>query len=290
MNNAENARFINNELHKIEDQGVMGLTYNQLRSIVAIERLIARLEANPTLAEHLVFKGGFALIKLIDSPRFTHDLDASFYDISIDHLDPLIIDAAYQDLGDGVFFYDVHSEQIRINDQYPGIRYKMAFQIIESRNAVKNTAKLSRIHFDIALGDFVPDSIMQNKMTSILKHVEPFVWRVYSPQQIFSEKLQTAVARGITNSRSKDIYDIVKLFDCIENNAVLSATIKKIFQLRKTNLPSSFYTFFNEFNVFVLENSWRSVMVINKPDFSIVWEDFLKIVQKLDDVINSPIA
>lgn len=286
MNNADNARIISNELRKIEKKGVLGLTFNQLRSIVAIERLIARLETNPILAEHLVFKGGFALLKLIENARFTHDLDASFYDISIEKLAPLIIETIYQDLQDGVFFYDVQSEQIKLIDQYPGIRYKIAFQIIESRDLVKNVSKLSRIHFDIALGDFVPNSVMKNKMPSIVEHIEPLNWRVYSPQQIFSEKLQTSVARGITNSRAKDIYDIVKLFDRVKDSDALIVAIEKIFQLRKTAMPNSFYEFFRGLNVFVLENAWRSVMVINKPNFSDVWKIFLEVARKVDGIVH----
>ncbi len=285
MNNADNAKIISNELHKIEKNGVLGLTFNQLRSIVAIERLIARLETNPILAKHLVFKGGFALLKLIENARFTHDLDASFYDISVEKLEPLIIEATYQDLQDGVFFFDVQSEQIKIIDQYPGIRYKIAFQIIESRDLVKNVSKLSRIHFDIALGDFVPNSIMQDKMPSILKHIEPLNWRVYSPQQIFSEKLQAAVARGVANSRAKDFYDMVKLFDRVKDGDALVVAISKIFQLRKTHLPNSFHELFSGLNVFVLENAWRSVMVINKPGFSDIWKMFLEVTRKVDSII-----
>lgn len=280
------ANIIINNLHKIAQKNDLGLSYNQLRSIVAIERLVARLEANPMLAEHLVFKGGFALLKLIENARFTRDLDASFYDISTEKLEPLITEAAYQDLGDGLFFYDIQSSQIKISDQYPGIRYKIAFQITESRNSVNNVAKLSRIHFDIALGDFVPHSIIRDKMLSILDHIEPLNWKVYMPEQIFSEKLQIAVARGIGNSRAKDIYDIVQLFDRVNGSDLIVNAIKRIFQLRKTDLPTSFYEFFNKLNVFILENAWRSVTVSPKPEFSNVWQAFLEVAQKIDVILK----
>ncbi len=287
MNNKKNAQIINNKLRELEQNGGSGLTQNQLRAVVAIERLIARLETNPVLAEHLVFKGGFALLKLIENARSTHDLDASFYDIAVERLEPLVIEATYQDLEDGVFFYDIQSEPIKMTNDYPGVRYKMAFQITESRNSVKNVAKLSRIHFDMALGNFVPNSIIQNNMPSILDHVEPLIWRVYSPEQIFAEKLQAAVMRGMTNSRAKDIYDIVKLFDRINDGDILISTVKRIFHLRDTALPASFYDFFKNLNVLVLESAWRSVIVANKPEFLSIWEKFLDVTQKIDSIIQT---
>ena len=52
------------------------LKLSQIRIIVAIERAVARLEAIPRLRDHLLFKGGFVLLKTIESARFTRDLDA----------------------------------------------------------------------------------------------------------------------------------------------------------------------------------------------------------------------
>ena len=52
------------------------LSINELRVIIALERAIARLEYEPILAEHLVFKGGLVLLKSFDSLRFTRDADA----------------------------------------------------------------------------------------------------------------------------------------------------------------------------------------------------------------------
>lgn len=126
---------------------------------------------------------------------------------------------------------------------------------------------------------------MNDTMPSILDHIEPLNWKVYAPEQIFSEKLQTAVVRGITNSRAKDIYDIVKLFDRVKDSDVITKFISKIFHLRKTNVPASFYVFFSKFDIFVLENAWRSVTVVNKPEFSSVWELFLEVAKKIDAIL-----
>jgi hypothetical protein len=47
---------------------------NELRIILALERIVARLIAHKFLEKHLVFKGGFVLLKTLGSTRFTRDL------------------------------------------------------------------------------------------------------------------------------------------------------------------------------------------------------------------------
>jgi predicted nucleotidyltransferase component of viral defense system len=282
LNNIENAKNITKALKKIEANSYLGLTQNQLRIIAAFERLIARFETDPLLSRHLIFKGGFALLKLIENPRFTHDLDASFFNINGEKIEPLIIAAAYKDLGDGIFYFNVKTEEIKITDKYPGIRFNMSFQIAESADKIKNIHKLSCISFDIALAEHAYKSIQQEVMPSILSHTNPITWQIYSLEQIFSEKLQTAVIRGATNSRAKDIYDLIKLSDVIEDNQKLVYSIKQIFLLRKTDLPPDFYDFFSSLNLLVLQNAWRSVSVINKMPFANLWDDLLKVARRID--------
>ena len=52
------------------------LSINELRIILALERIVARIEAHEILREKLIFKGGFVLYKIFESERFTRDLDA----------------------------------------------------------------------------------------------------------------------------------------------------------------------------------------------------------------------
>ena len=63
---------------------------NEIRVIVALERAVARLQYHKELAEHLVFKGGFVLLKMFDSERFTRDADALAVSISKQKLKEMI--------------------------------------------------------------------------------------------------------------------------------------------------------------------------------------------------------
>ena len=59
-----------------------GVSINHVRVLLALERIIARLQKHPILSEHLIFKGGFALLKTIHASRYTRDVDAIARDIS----------------------------------------------------------------------------------------------------------------------------------------------------------------------------------------------------------------
>ena len=50
--------------------------YQNIQTAFMIERLVARLVADPTLNQRLVFKGGFVGLRIYDSSRYTVDLDA----------------------------------------------------------------------------------------------------------------------------------------------------------------------------------------------------------------------
>lgn len=69
-------------LHARDDR----LSINELRVVVALERAVARLSQHKELTNHLVFKGGFVLLKNYESLRFTRDADALAVAISKEKL------------------------------------------------------------------------------------------------------------------------------------------------------------------------------------------------------------
>ncbi len=84
-------------------QSANSLTINELRIVLAIERVVARLEYSAELRSHLVFKGGFVLLKVLESDRFTRDLDALCKGIDKNDAQDLIKEALLTDLDDPRF-------------------------------------------------------------------------------------------------------------------------------------------------------------------------------------------
>ena len=192
------------ELSKKSD--ALGL--NDLRMVVALERAVARIETVRDLADALIFKGGFVLLKTTNSIRFTRDIDALAKNIRQEKVVAHIKDALNLDLQDGLWYGNIKTRELGRELPYPGVRFDAAFQIGDPPTDEYKIRKLSRIHLDVGFGDFIP-AHKREVMPSILPDSEPICWSVYPLEQIVAEKLHALVVREAGNSRAKDIYDLV---------------------------------------------------------------------------------
>jgi hypothetical protein len=80
----------------------MSVKYKDLETVFLIERLMARLVSDKSLAQHLVFKGGFVGLKVYESPRYTIDLDALLVKSNIESTLKFVKEKAELNLSDGV--------------------------------------------------------------------------------------------------------------------------------------------------------------------------------------------
>lgn len=67
-----------------------------LRMVLALERVIARVEKHKILSKHFVFKGGFVLLKTTNSDRFTRDVDTLAIGLSRKQVPKLMEEALLQ--------------------------------------------------------------------------------------------------------------------------------------------------------------------------------------------------
>ena len=249
------------QLRKLATDSKTGLDVNQLRVVVALERAVARLEHEPKLQGHLVFKGGFVLFKTIRSPRFTRDLDAVVLDMDQKKVAQLAASALELNLNDELWFLDVRSEEIPDQGEYGGLRLNCAFQIGTEPPAPSKIKKLSRIHIDIGFGDEVPRSARTTEipMRPLAQQLEPVSWHIYPMEFIFAEKLQTLFERGALNSRAKDVYDLVEIFPLCSDTAHLKQAVLSVFLNRKTSVPAAFAKELGLINPSVLKGAWPSI-------------------------------
>jgi predicted nucleotidyltransferase component of viral defense system len=263
------------------------LSVNEYRIILAIERVVARLSQDRTLAKHLVYKGGFVLLKSLGSERFTRDLDAVGVGIEKDDVSKLVPVALGKDLDDGFWFGDVRIEPLDAQGEYGALRFSAAFQIGDPPTKKTLVAKLSRIHFDVGFGDAVPRKLPLSEMPMLLKGDEALTWRVYPPEYIFSEKLQTLVARASANSRAKDVHDLVMLYkEC--DAEVLRKAISQTFKRRETVIPPLFAEYARSLDTRVLASAWQSVQLGDSSvTFAETWKRMLTVLKKLDVVLDT---
>lgn len=281
MSRKEQAKLVSKALKEIASTDSR-LNHNEWRIIVALERAIARLEQHEQLRDHLVFKGGFVLLKTTDSIRFTKDVDALAVSIRKNDVPKMVQSALAADLDDGLWYGTAEVKDLEEQGLYGAYRFIFPFQIGDppSENKIR---KLSRIHIDIGYSDKLPMKPKKESMLSILPDAGPISWAVYPPQYILAEKLETFVKRASANSRAKDIFDLNLLLDLCQDKDEIKRAIQKTFDNRKTERPESFHKFAKEVNHIILKPAWTAVQLMGGDvSFEDSWAQFLENMKKLD--------
>ena len=262
------------------------LSINELRVVVALERVVARIEAHKPLRDKLLFKGGFVLLKSFDTQRFTRDLDALATDMPKQKLVSHVRQALSIDLGDGLYFAAPELHDLFDQGEYGGYRVRIPFQIGPLPSNPRALTKLSRIHLDIGFGDVVVGKPKRTTLIPAIPGEKPISWMIYPIESIYAEKLETFVSRGSANSRAKDLFDLVVLYDEVKTRARLSAAIKKTFSHRRTELPVSFLGFFKTLDLSILERSWASVEISNgRMTFAICKRRLASVLKSVDSIL-----
>ena len=133
---------------------------------------------------------------------------------------------------DGLLFSreSVRANEIRENNIYGGVRVMIT--------AFLDKARIS-LQVDVGFGDSVTPPPILAKYPTILELAAPEI-KVYQKETMVAEKFEAMVTLGMANSRMKDFYDIWTLANNLEfKGSVLSLAIKKTFERRKIELPSS---------------------------------------------------
>jgi hypothetical protein len=225
--------------HRIRKAALeLGVTdTNRVRTIVTLERIIARLMANPYLKEHLVFGGGFVLFKEFGSDRYTKDADAIIKGERPEIITDRINEALSADLDDGFWFGDIKEEILEAENGYGGIRFNILYKVGGPFPTEEEKNNLRRIHLDISIGVDLEDVAKFTKTESLLESLSSIEWKVYPPEFIASEKIHCLLHRGYTNSRGKDIYDLSLIFKEVTDESLLNA-IHRTFSRRNFKIVS----------------------------------------------------
>lgn len=283
MSNIIQGKGVMDALKKLAKDG-KGSSINELRMVVALERAIARLESHPRLSSHLIFKGGFVLMKTVDTVRFTRDVDALAIGVSRQRVPEMVKRALTLDLDDGLWYGDLEVEDLEDQGSYGGYRFNCAFQIGDHpKNDDPKIKKFSRIHIDMGFGDPVEFEPKKETMLSILPYGKPISWSIYPLEYIFAEKLEALFSRGSANSRAKDVYDMPLIFPKCEDKKALLRAIVRTFTHRKTEVPTSFAARANTFDLSIMRGAWPSVELMSSANsFEDSWREMMVCLAKLD--------
>ena len=209
-----------------------GEDYNALLTQYAIERFLYRLSKS-ALSGRFVLKGAM-LFRVWSGALYrpTKDLDLLGYGEGT----PTAVAEAIRQVitthvaDDGLVFDpdSLTATEIREEQEYGGIRVKLVAKLANARIPMQ---------IDVGFGDAVTPEAAIHAYPTLLDTDAPRL-RMYPPETVVAEKLETAVARGMTNSRMKDYYDLLVIFRICElSDEGLAKAIAATFQRRQTALP-----------------------------------------------------
>lgn len=269
-----NVQSIRDSLKRIAVE--RGSRYSDIESMFLLERMAHRIVSLDSLRDCIVFKGGFVSLRVYESNRYTIDLDALLVGRSLDSVVGELRDQVEAPSSDGVWFSFQSSVDLQTLGE-GGARLNFRGGIGKKP---KNLVKTQKLHLDIGVGDPVsPNPRVLN--TSMIIDEGSLSWQVYPVETTVAEKIQTLLARGSDNSRSKDVYDIRLLIDQTDDEALRDA-LRRTFSYRGTDMPGSIAEALRGVDTSVLERGWRGALkgLSVSLDFRQVWDE---LVQVLDD-------
>lgn len=276
MKKENQAKSISAKLSKISQS--TGINYQSISTTFLLERLLARLVADGTLAKSLVFKGGYVGLRVYSSNRYTVDLDALLIKADIPSILKQTAKAIETDTGDGAWFAFESQIDLKTQGEYGGVRQVYRSGIGERPKDIK---RAQIINFDLGVGDPVtPDPV--NAKIDALVGDEKLSWLVYPIETIIAEKLQTLIVRGNDNSRAKDVFDLHHYLPKADGKIFIEA-VKNCFEFRETPMPENITKVLSNMDRTMLERGWKTATASLKspPTFKVAFDSILKELDRL---------
>ena len=221
--------------HKLKDiSKTLKTPFNPLLEILFLERFLVRI-GKSAYADKLIFKGGMCLAQFLNLGRKTKDIDFLLTQIksNLETIKKIMEEISSIDVGDDFIFSNIEVSVLPFEHK----KHSSYRVFIQGRlGQIKN-----KVSIDIGAGDTVDFKSLEIKL---MKAKEPLFEKSvrlnsYTPEYIFSEKLEAILQLGETNSRMKDFYDCYRLIkENIMDKSLLKTAIYKTMKNRNTELKA----------------------------------------------------
>ena len=219
---------------------------------LTLERFLSRLSRSKH-QDQFIFKGGRLLAYYLDLNRETKDLDFLLLKLNCERktLEQALNDIISIRLDDDFSFS--LKELSKLNHDhinYPGFRVKLNLFFHQMKDI---------IHLDLGVGDSVEPTLYDlncshYKNQPLFEH--QISLKVYPPEAIIVEKLETLIYHGTINSRMKDYHDLYFLFKVKKyKSIILEKQIRITFKNRNTALKIPIKNTVEEFEI--LQQQWE---------------------------------
>lgn len=235
----------------------LNLPANTLINYYMMERFLCRINQSE-YGDNFIIKGGFLISSLIGIDlRSTMDVDATVKGIPLNAeiIRKIIDDIISIDLEDNITFEVEKIGTIHEEGAYEDFRVTLKANFFNMKVPVK---------LDITTGDvIIPEEIDYDySLLFTDKHLSIKAYPIFT---ILAEKIESIIARNITNTRARDFYDVhilLKQNPDLDKNQLKTAVYKKA-EERKT--------------VSFIENKEKYFMDIkNSNELKEIWENYCK--------------
>ncbi len=256
------------------------LTMPQAQLLLSQERFLARLSSIDT-GRAFVWKGGSLILRMyrtLPIPRYTVDIDLLLKGMPMASVRETFERALLVDLDDGFRFDGVTSEPMERETPYGGDRLEVGWTFFR-----KQASQALRV--DVCAGDIVNEQEVALRNLFLMQSDEQsLAFKVYPPEFIFAEKLETAVRFGTGNSRFKDFVDMWSLIRIDTDRTLVSSAIRECFANRSTTCSTSDIRSILEDQEFVAAMSLacrRNFSQLGLPDAKDIFADLLTYIEGL---------
>lgn len=203
-----------------------GIPHNTLYSRYFFDCFLVRL-AESKYSDRFILKGGLYLSSLLGiDNRSTIDIDFLVKKLKMERDDVITViqSICKSHSDDGIMFSYVRDSKIKKEDIYGGFSV-----VIEGR--LENVRQ--QFNIDVTVGDVLFPSEINYSYECIISG-EKLSLKSYPLETVVAEKLQTTLARGIRNSRSKDLYDLY-ILSKLKVDELDASNLKRAFELTCKN-------------------------------------------------------
>ena len=245
-----------------------------------MERFLERL-ANSAYKEKFILKGGKLIASMVGLDiRATMDIDATVKGVNLTENDvrEMITEVTAIDIGDGVKFEIRDVAEIMDEAEYPGIRVNLECLY----EGIKTPLKL-----DISTGDIItPREIVYGMKLMFEKREIQLL--AYNIETVLAEKMETIIARDVSNTRMRDFYDVHILLSLyceqVDKNYFKEALDKTALKRGSKKLFLEVEEILNDIeDSGYMQRLW--ILYQNKFNYAadVLWEEVMMSVRKLWD-------
>lgn len=165
-----------------------------------MERFLERV-ALSEYRNNFILKGGMLVAAMVGlETRATMDIDTTVkaLPLTMENARRIIEKIVQVEIDDGVSFEITKVIDIMEDFDYPGVRFMLEATLDKMKQAIK---------IDISTGDVITPHAVEYSYKLMFEDRSISIW-TYNLETLLAEKLETIMARELTNTRMRDFYDI----------------------------------------------------------------------------------